>query len=502
MMKKTFLTVRIKYLFLFILCVISIINAKSQSVEFSTGDKIVAYDEGTFELHSMDSKYLYAFRNHYEAYYVDVYDRDSLKRDVLIRIPLPSKDSVKYSLETLFTGNDTFRIFYSYFDKKNLAERLEMITFNRRGEKIGDTKLIDTSEGKNEKKAGSFSVINRKKFNEFLSYGFKRVRDTSYINIDHFDYSANKTRSQNFVLEDAEGYLVNSTIDDDCNLYRLTRSKRGNRHVKWSVNFYSPEADHSQIIELTRASSNPIFLSNFFKSFIDKQKRINLVTPYTLNSVSRYAKGLYIAQINTKNHSLIRESIVPFKMGEGNLEGDFSLSSCIPVAIIPISESGLKIVFESRLKTTAKFYGITVDEEYEIGNIITIDMDSSHAITDIHKIRKDQYSGDGNYKYTGFAILNHNNKSYFIYNELPENLQRKPNEFEGVGSGKLNKTVVIYTAVDSNKVKRKILINKEPDSGTNAIIPGSYISANDKSEIYLLRKIKKDVFLTKVFMNE
>jgi len=501
--KKYLLRGRIKYLLLLIFTTASNIGTYCQVLQYRTGDKIVAYDEGTFKLHDMDSLYLYAFRNHYEAYYVDVYDRDSLRRNALIRIPLPSKDSIKYGLESLFIRNDTFQIFYSYFDKISKAEKLEMITFNRQGEKIGETKLIDVSEGKNEKKAGSFSVHNEKKLNEFISYSFKQLQDTMYINIDHFDYTGIKKRSQSFILEE-EDYIIYSTWDEDYNLYHLTRNKRGNRDVTWNIRFYRPEAESPQIIRLKRASAERVYLSNFFMTYRDGQQRLNFITPYTMRPQSKYAEGMYIAQIDPVSHVLIKEDIVPFEIkgGDKEYQRDFSLFSCIPVAAIPLGNGRLRMVFESRLQTITKLYWAEIANEFEIGNIITVDLDANNSVTEIHKVKKDQNTEEGYFKFTGFAILIHAGKSYFIYNELPGNLQLNPKDFEPVTWKKISKTVVIYTSVDSNKVKRNILISKDPDSGTDAIIPGSYLRAHDKSEIYLLRKIKKDVFLTKIFITD
>lgn len=201
-------------------------SALSQTVQQYTGAKINEED-GTFSFFQTDSLNLYAFRYKDQSYFLDVYDKQSLKRSRLIKIPLPSRDTTKFSLENLFIQNERFQIFYSYFDKSRSAEKLEMLSFDSAGIKIGETKLIDQSEGANQKKSGDFLVINRKKFNEFLSYGYKSTKDSFYINIDHFDYSGNKTQTQDFAAKAEDDYVVGSWIDRDFNLYHLTRNKLG-----------------------------------------------------------------------------------------------------------------------------------------------------------------------------------------------------------------------------------------------------------------------------------
>jgi len=257
-----------KYLLLLFLCFASIITCPAQTVQFYTGEKIEGYDKSPARLIDQDNLYLYTFRYREPDYFLDVYEKENLKQVTVIKIPLPSKYTIQYDVEYLFIRKDTFQICYSYFDKNESSEKLEMITFNKGGFQIGDTKLIDRSEGSNQKKAGGFSVINRKKFGEFLSYGYKVINDTSYINIDHFDCSGTKTGSQYF-LSNSSGYIVHSSIDDDCDLYHLTRSKLGNRKVNWSIKIYSPESDQAQIINLQQPSAEKIYLSNFFKSYTD-----------------------------------------------------------------------------------------------------------------------------------------------------------------------------------------------------------------------------------------
>ena len=204
--------------------------------------------------------------------------------------------------------------------------------------------------------------------------------------------------------------------------------------------------------------------------------------------------------MDSKTHALIKENVIPSKQQNGDDESDFSMSSCIPVAVLQMSNNITRIVFESRLQTTTSMYAIRVGKEYDIGNIITVDIDSNDVVTEMHNIHKQQHTNTANYKFTGFAILKDDDRSYFIYNELPGNLERDPDKMKKVNSSKMDETAVIYTTVENGKVVRKILINKDQDSGIDAILPGSYISAAGEKEIFVLRKIKSDVYLTKIFI--
>jgi hypothetical protein len=98
------------------------------------------------------------------------------------------------------------------------------------------------------------------------------------------------------------------------------------------------------------------------------------LSPYTTSNFSKSAEGFYLIEINTKTQSLVKERAVHFKWRKDpySEENEFELSSCFIMAIIPVEENKLKIVFESRLEITSALYGITVDREYDIGNIILL----------------------------------------------------------------------------------------------------------------------------------
>ncbi len=70
-----------------------------------------------------------------------------------------------------------------------------------------------------------------------------------------------------------------------------------------------------------------------------------------------------------------------------------------------------------------------------------------------------------------------------------------------VNSSKIDETAIIYTEIDGDKVQRNILVNKNSE-GIDALLPGTYLSSPYKDEIYALRKIKNEVYLIKIFIND
>jgi hypothetical protein len=477
-------------------------GAISQTVQYHTGAKIDEEEHGTFQFFRLDSLNLYAFRHKDESYFLDVYDKQSLERSRLIKIPFPLRDTAKFSVENLFKQDDKFQVFYCYFDKVSSTEKLEMVSFDSAGNKIGETKLIDQSGGMNQKKAGDFLVINRKGLDEFLSYGYKRSKDSFYINIDHFDYWGTRKQTQDFAAKIDDDFVVRSWLDRDFNLYHLTRNKLGVRNVKWGIKLYSPEKTEVYTIPLAKPSIEKINLSNFFKFYTDDQDNLNFISTYSTTPATNKTEGIYIARLDRENHKLINENVIPLKANNRSASSPetFSLSSGMLTAILPLCNKGLRMVFESRLETTSTLYGLAVDRQFDIGNITTTDLDSNYTVTAIHNIHKQQRTNPANYKFTGFVVLHNGGRSYFVYNELPENLQRTPDRMKRVNSSKMDETAIIFTLVDSNddKIVRTVLIDKNAKNNVDALLPNSYLA--EENTLYALRRINNDNYLIKIFL--
>src|SRR5436190_24084038 len=102
-------------------------NTTAQTVHCLKGTKIENYPGESFVFSEQDHSSLFAFRGEGFNYFIDVYDKNSLTINGRIKIPLPSRDSINYTLENLIVHNDTFHIFYSYFDRILRSENVEMI---------------------------------------------------------------------------------------------------------------------------------------------------------------------------------------------------------------------------------------------------------------------------------------------------------------------------------------------------------------------------------------
>lgn len=247
-----------------------------------------------------------------------------------------------------------------------------------------------------------------------------------------------------------------------------------------------------------------IYLSNFFRFYTDGEGNLNFISTYATTVATNRAEGIYIARLDRESHRLINENAILLQSNNPAAWSNeaFSLSSGMLSGVLALSNKGLRIVFESRLETTSTLYGIPLDRQFDIGNIITADLDSNYKVSSIHNIRKQQRTNPTNYKYTGFAVLHQDDKSYFIYNELPENLRRKPDEMKRVNSSKMDETAIIYTLVRSNdeKIARTILVDKSSKDHIDAVLPNSYLS--EKNTLYALRRIDDDNYLMKIFLAE
>ena len=83
----------IKYFLLF-LFISSCTKVQSQAIQFYTSDKIEDYDAASFRLIDQDSLNLFAFRYKQSDYFLDVYDKETLNRSAVIKIPLPPKNTI------------------------------------------------------------------------------------------------------------------------------------------------------------------------------------------------------------------------------------------------------------------------------------------------------------------------------------------------------------------------------------------------------------------------
>ena len=470
------------------------LKGKSQELSYSYGPKINDYNSIYFSLFQQDSTSLYAFRYNKYAYYLDVFDKNNLSLTEQIPIPLPSKDSIKFDFENLFILKDRYLVFYSYFNKTSQAIKLEMVAFNATGNRIGTIKEIDELPGKNERKAGSFRITNRPPENKFLSYGYKRNKGSYYLNIDHFDYEGNKLKSQDFVIDNSR--FLEESFNNGETICRLERDRFNEKTANWLLSFYSPASDKAQSISINPSAGSNITLTGKFGSYVENGI-LYLLSPYTTSIFAQKAKGVYLITADLKEQRVLNKVVIPFKAEatEGSDSEDFSLASCILTDIIPI-KTGLRVLFESRLMTST--YGVPTG--YNLGNIITLDIDSSFMLKDISRIYKKQVAKPASVRYMGFIPLSYNDATFCIYNELPQNLSRPNDKIKNVKSGSIDETVVVSAALSSAGGQKSILIDKAGKTEMTAILPRTVLKdAFKKGFMYALTQKGNDVVLTKIF---
>ncbi|WP_114788934.1 hypothetical protein U0035_04940 [Niabella yanshanensis] len=483
-----------KYILLFLIPALCALPGKSQPLDYSCGPKIDNYSNIYFTLFQQDSSNLYAFNYNRSAYFLDIFLKSDLSQTAHIPIPLPSKDSIKFDFENLFVLKDRFLVFYSYFNKSDQAIKLEMLAFDAAGKRMGTIKQLDELPGKNEKRAGTFIITNRPLENKFLSYGYKRNKGYYYLNLDHFDYEGNKLESQDFVIDNSR--FLEESFNSGETICRLERDRFNEKTASWFLSFYSSSSSKVQSIDINPAAGSKINIAGKFGSYMENGV-LYLLSPYTTGMFAQKARGVYLVTADLKEQRVLNRAVIPFKeeISEGVDSEDFSLASCIITDIIPI-KTGLRVLFESRLMTSA--YGVPTG--YNLGNIVALDIDSNFMLKDINRIYKKQVARPASVRYMGFIPLSHNDATFCIYNELPQNLGRADDKIKNVKSASTDATVVISAALGSAGGQKDILIEKAGKNEITAILPRTGLKdAFRKGCIYALVQKGGDVVLTKIF---
>ena len=73
---------------------------------------------------------------------------------------------------------------------------------------------------------------------------------------------------------------------------------------------------------------------------------------------------------------------------------------------------------------------------------------------------------------------------------------------EVVSADKLDEAGVIYTKLGQDKVSRKILIPKTGPKNVDLLLPWSSFVSRPENEMFVVRKIKDDFFLTKIVLTK
>lgn len=484
---------------------VSFVVCNAQKINLTTSEEANDPKDGSFQLIDADSSFIYAFRSkewgYGKIFHLETFSRESLKKLSSIKIPFPEVDSAKFNLEDLFLRGDTFRIFYSYFSKKEKLEKLELIDFDRSGNKIGVTKTIDSSSGKNDRKAGNFSIIDLYTQKKFLSYNSKYANDTLRIDIDHFNYNVEKIKTQTFYMgKDIEG-IYHSKIDSEGMLYYIVKAIRSKREKYWAIKIFNPDSNTPVTVNLTHKELNRFKISNFFRTFTDSLDNLNFFTTYSEDNNHYSPEGIYWIKFNKKSMQVISEHFIPFYNNDkrkmyGN--GYNKMSNAIMLSFLPISDNSLRMIFESRLQIKSTYYGATVSVQYKINDIQIYTIDTGSTIG-YCKIPKAQVVNSDKVKYTGYISFLKSDTSIFIYNELPSNLDISEGaKIKKLRNTRVDDTSIIYTLTDQSSIlERDILLEKKNETDTDAILPHETLRTSSK-EAFTLHEINGQEYLTRI----
>jgi hypothetical protein len=479
------------------------LNAECQTVGYFTGDKIQP-DTASYQLYSYDSKKLYVFRTNSiglkSNYTLQVYSRDSLKQLDTIPVPFVSTNSLVYQLKHLLIHKDYYQLLYSWYNASSQKAKLEMVNFDSEGKKIGETITVDSSVGWNASKAGEFYVYNVPENNEFICYTEKYVKGKLMINIDHFNYEGKKIKTTNFDNVRI-AFIAHEFADRDGGIFFVTRG-RTDASNDWKLRIFSPVSDTAFNIEFKKANEVKLYLHDQFYSFISADSNLYLLTPYSDNEDSKYSEGLYVVKVDLKNHTLAHDEFIPFTKNINGVsdddddEGSFSISSCFLKQVVELPDGRMNILFESSFQKNETF-----STEYVIGNIFSVEIDSSFKTLSVCRINKKQvFTNRGNI-FTGFFPLVEKEKLFLIYNDLKEN-SNPEGKIKALRSFNLNEASAAIVTLENNKINQKQeLIRKKYPGLTDALLIRSALRTDD-NEVYMLRQIDKSVYLTKIFVKE
>jgi hypothetical protein len=495
-------------------------SSYSQTVAFNKGAKIERLEQASFRFLEIDNDSIYVYRVDNYQCYLEVFDRDSIQRRNVIRIPLEFIDSSYYNIEKIFLRGDTISLIYSYFDNKNLCETLEMMQLNHAGKLLNSIQKLDLLYGKKQSKAGYFLIRESSKEQQFYSYGMKFSNNEVKGFVNEYNFLGNTVDSNSFTLDNNRRILDNPVFDNHSNLYYLTKDGSKLNGFNWDLIIYSLEKKTIDVNLLPLLSCEKFFLAD--NSVVSKSENgvLNLFFLYKLEKSSYECHGLYVIQIDEKKLVVSNEIAIPFRRIEG--DKDIYKSSIVDysgmlINLIQLDSNKTRITLESKIHRSSNaawmpltfiamgIIGVGIlyhNEEEQRRSIFTIDINKSMEITEVHKVRKDQIAKEYNEKYIGFATLNDSKSVYYLYNDLPKNLNRVPKKQKAVTNVGFKSTQIVSLSDINGKIEKNVILSKKSKKEISAILPNINIQDTKKGELFSLQQIDSTVFLTKYFIKK
>ncbi|HNR18942.1 MAG TPA: hypothetical protein PKN75_02275 [Bacteroidia bacterium] len=436
---------------------------------------------------------------------IETYSRDSLIIISQISVPFPQSThpNIKYNFENLIYQKGKYRLFYSWFNWGERRKRLSLIDFDERGALLNHIISIDSSNANNERKAGDFSVINLASKGEFLCVHNQKFFDTVNVKLSSFDFEGRKLKSQTFFIGPSFGEQYYSFIGEDGVLYYILRGKKSGKNKEWKIKTFSPESGEPFEVLLNHPELKKQKISPFFKVIKNENgNSINLITTYSIYNDVYSPDGIYWIKFDQINKKILSENFVPFYNFERRTMYNpyySRMAGGVMVEVMPLEETKIKVIFESRELEKTTYYGSTVSETYFIKNIQVFTLDTSKTIG-YCKIIKDQQVSPKNVKYTGYVSLFKNDTTSIIYNELPSNLNVKDDyKLRKLRNSRVDDTYIISANLNDTMIlNRNVPFEKVNPNEVDAILPSKYLKTKPW-EVFLLREIEGKEYLCKFY---
>lgn len=440
-----------------------------------------------------------------KKYRIETYSRDSLILISETPIPFPQSKhpDIKYNFEKLIHIKDKYRLFYSWFSWGERKKRICLTDFDERGLILNQAMSIDSSYGSNDRKAGDFSVINLASNEEFNCIHTQTFFDTVNVNLSRFNFEGQKIKSQTFYIGPTFGEVYYSFTGEDGVLYYILREKKSRKNKEWKIKMFSLESDKPFEVLFSHPELKNQKISPYFKVFKNKRGDIlNLITSYSIYNDVYSPDGIYWIKFDRINKRILSENFIPlYNFERRTMYNPYysRITGGVMVEIIPLSETKIKVIFESRELEKTTYYGATVSETYFIKNIQIFTLDTSRTIG-YCKVIKDQQVSPRNVKYTGYVSLFKNDTTSIIYNELPSNIDVKEDyKLRKLRNSRVDDTSIITTNVNDTMIlNRNILFEKANPAEVDAILPSKQLKTKPW-EVFLLREIEGKEYLCRFY---
>ena len=463
-----------------------------QPVGIHSGPAINEYDENSFRLVALDSVSVYTVQKQNLNFVLRIFNKITLEQVRRITLPLPPGEKLDYQFQKLISRPDTLFIFYYSYDQERKLAWLDLITLTCKDEVNLGCRRFSALEAKRSSSIQHLDISYLEDTDELTTLMYIQGKDSACAVLDQGSLRQMEKQTYQFRLPPLYSWFAD--LDDEGRYFQVACDNLKLKKAKWNLIVCSTGRKAATLISLPLLSSHQVFLTAF-KSYSEKNTT-HLFAAYSDKPDMTYAKGIYCLRFNAATGTVLSEKTIPFASNGQS----FSMPACF-LKYVFHTASSTKLVFESRSRMMSTLMFVPIDE-YDAGNMLTIDLDSNDSIVDFHNIKKDQHTNSSNFRYSSFVALNGNIHPYLIYNELPVNLERTPDKMRQIDGSLVDETTIIYAAVDNGKVIRKAIVPKKEDGIIDALLFDQFLTEPNNREAILLRHRGKEVCLTRIWVED